>query len=259
MSVGALNAATIAAYPSVAGARMLRELWSSPLARNVFRVHPIGIVLSRLRGASPTALPASNVVKLIKRSLHLTGIDSFERLKVPLQVLATDIGAGRARVFSSGDLLPALQASTAIPGVFPEVEIDGTGYLDGGIVDNMPVTLALEEGSRDVLGIALMAGGELERRPTSWAELMARTLQLSLHQRMLADFARVRRMGRVVILCPLLGPRDGLDMRPDRVDELVERTRHATMRLIHERGRRLLRESCIHYLRLDTQESLTLS
>ena len=61
VSVGALNAATIAAYPSLAGVRMLRELWNSRLARDVFRIHPIGIVLSRLRGASPTALPASSI------------------------------------------------------------------------------------------------------------------------------------------------------------------------------------------------------
>lgn len=238
---------------------MLRELWHSRLARDVFRVHPIGIVLSRLRGASPTALPASNVKRLIQRSIHLTGIESFGGLRVPLQVVATDIGAGRARVFSSGDLLPALQASTAIPGVFPAVEIEGAGYLDGGIVDNMPITLALEQGDREVLGIALMAGGELERRPASWAELMARTLQLSLHQRMLSDFARIRRKGRVVILCPLLGPRDGLDMRPDHVDELIERTRRATANLVRSRGRRLFRESSVHYLRLDTEESLTVA
>src|SRR5205807_8705988 len=122
---------------------------------------------------------------------QLTGIDSFERCRVPLQAVATDIRAGQARVFDRGPLLPALRASTAIPGVFPAVEIDGVGYLDGGIVDNMPITLALESGAREVLGVALMAGGELEQRPASWAELMARTLQLSLHQRMLSDFERV--------------------------------------------------------------------
>ena len=70
---------------------------------------------------------------------------------------------------------------------------------------------------------------------------------------------RERSWGRVVILCPVLGPRDGLDMRPDHVEDLVERTRAATMRLLRERGRRLFRESSVHYLRLDTGESLTVA
>jgi NTE family protein len=252
--VGALNGATIAAYPTLAGAGMLRELWLSRLARDVFRVHPLGIVLNRLRGAGLAALPATNITRLVERAIKLIGIDTFERLRVPLEVVATDVGAGRARVFREGSLLPALLASTAIPGIFPAVHIDGAGYLDGGIVDNMPITMAVEEGSRDILGIELMAGGELERHPNSWAELVARTLQLSLHQRMLSDFERVRRRARVAILCPVLGPGEGVDMAAHNVERLVERTRMATLRLLRERGRRLFRESGVHYLDLGPAE-----
>ena len=250
--MGALNAATIAAYPAMAGASMLRELWFSRLARDVFRVHPLGIVMSRLRGGWVSAVPGSNVRRLLERSIQLIGIDSFEGLRVPLKVLATDIGGGRARVFSSGPLLPALQASTAIPGVFPVVEIDGTGYLDGGIVDNMPIDVALAEGGREVLGIGLMAGGELPRPPATLGELMGRTLQLSLHQRMLSDFERVKQRARVVILCPVLAAGDGVDMQPKHVEAVIERTRQAALQLLRQRGRRLFRESGIHYLDIGT-------
>ena len=253
VSVGALNAATLAAYPSAAGAAMLRELWFSRLAQDVFRVHPLGIVLNRLRGEGLAAMPATNVTRLIERAIQLIGIDTFESLRVPLGVLATDIGAGRARVFRNGPLLPALRASTAIPGVFPAVDIGGTGYLDGGIVDNMPIDVALAEGGREVVGIDLMAGGELERPPTTWAELMGRTLQLSLHQRMLADFERLRRRGRVTVLCPVLGPGDGMDMEPRNVESLIERTRRATLRFLERRGRRLFRESGVHFITLAPQ------
>ncbi|HEY4027504.1 MAG TPA: patatin-like phospholipase family protein [Candidatus Dormibacteraeota bacterium] len=250
VSVGALNAATLASYPSAAGAAMLRELWFSRLAQDVFRVHPLGIVLNRLRGESLAAMPATNVTRLIERAIQLTGIDSFEGLRVPLAVLATDVRAGRVRVFRDGALLPALRASTAIPGVFPAVHIDDAGYLDGGIVDNMPLTLAVSEGCRDVVGIELMAGGELQRPPASWSELMGRTLQLSLHQRMLSDFERLRGRGRVTVLCPVLGPGDGIDMEPKHVEGLMERTRRATRRFLQERGRRLFRESGVHYIHL---------
>jgi len=250
VSVGALNAATLAAYPSRAGAAMLRELWFSRLAQDVFRVHPLGIVLNRFRGDALSAMPASNVTRLIQRANQLTGIETFEGLRVPLEVLATDIGAGRPHVFRAGPLLPALRASTAIPGVFPAVQIDGAGYLDGGIVDNMPIGLALSGGEREVLGIDLMAGDALERAPHTWSELMARTLQLILHQRMLSDFARLRALGRVAVLCPVLGPNDGLDMEPKHVEALIDRARRATGRFLAERGRRLFRESGVYYIRL---------
>jgi NTE family protein len=208
------------------------------------------VVLSRLRPGALSALPAANVRRVIDRAIQLTGVDSFEGLRVPLQVVATDIGAGRPRVFASGPLAPALQASTAIPGVFPAVEIDGSGYLDGGIVDNMPISLAVEQGNREILGIELMAGGELQRRPGSWSELMARTLQLTLHHRMLADFERLRHRARVVVLSPVLPPSVGADMRKEPVEELIESSRAATLRLLEHRGRRLFRHSAIHYLQL---------
>ena len=119
VSVGALNAATLAAYPSRAGAAMLRELWFSRLAQDVFRLHPLGVVLNRLRGDTLSAMPATNVTRLIERAIQLIGIETFEDLRVPLEVLATDIGAGRPHVFRGGRLLPALRASTAIPASSP--------------------------------------------------------------------------------------------------------------------------------------------
>lgn len=249
VSVGALNATVIAAFPSLAGAEMLRELWLSRQARDVFRTHPLNVVWSRIRRGSVSALPATNVTRVIQRTLQLTGISDFEDLRIPLQVLATDIGAGRPHVFESGPLLPALQASTAIPGVFPGVSIDKDFYLDGGIVDNMPINLAIDEGSREVLGIALMAGGELDAHPMGWGELMSRTLQLSLHHRMLSDFERLRQRAKVVLLCPVLPPGDTTDMRRDHVEEVIESVRACTLSLLREQGRRrLFGRSAIHYL-----------
>jgi NTE family protein len=248
VSVGALNGTVVGAFPSLAGVEMLRELWLSRQARDVFRTHPLTVVWSRLLGGTVAALPASNVTRVIERTLQLCGIQDFGDLKLPLEVLATDFNAGRPHVFRSGPLLPALQASTAIPGVFPTVRIEGHGYLDGGIVDNMPISLAVEQGSREVLGIGLMAGGELAQQSMGWAELMGRTLQLSLHHRMLSDFERLRNRAKVVLLCPVLGPGAGLDMRREYLEAVIDGVRQATLRLLREQGRRLFARSAIHYI-----------
>jgi NTE family protein len=248
VSVGALNGATLAAFPSLAGARMLRESWLSPLARDVFRADPLDIVLHRLRGGPVSALPATNVTRLIERGTQLTGIDTFEGLRVPLDVLATDVGAGELRVFRGGPLLPALLASVAIPGVFPAVEIEGAGYLDGGVIDNLPISHAVEAGCREILAIGLMASHPLERPPRSWVELISRTMQLSLHQRMLSDYERLKDWARIVLICPVLAPGDGVDMHRDRVERIIEAARAGVRRLLETGGRRLLTRSGLHYV-----------
>ncbi|UTW44419.1 patatin-like phospholipase family protein [bacterium SCSIO 12696] len=73
--------------------------------------------------------------------LDLIEVRSFEDLSIPLNVVATDYWSGEAVVFNSGELLPALKASMAIPGVFPPVKIDGRVLVDGGVANNLPYDL----------------------------------------------------------------------------------------------------------------------
>jgi NTE family protein len=65
--------------------------------------------------------------------------NSFDALNVPLYVTATSLKTGKATVFHQGALTEALMASSAIPVLFHPVRINGEDYVDGGIVDNLPV------------------------------------------------------------------------------------------------------------------------
>jgi len=248
-SVGALNGASICAYPSLAGAQMLEQVWLSDLALNVFRVHPLSLMLSRLRGEL-SVMPGTNIERLIDRVEAMTGRNSFEQMRIPLRVVATDVGSGQPFVFSSGLLAPALRASTAIPGVFPAVDIGGRTYLDGGIVDNTPMSVAVNEGDRDVLAVSLMAGGERDDPPATYPELIARTLQLSLHHQMLSDYERLKDRARIVVLCPVTSSRAIWEMRREHILELIETSRRATSELLEQRGSKLFRHSGVHYLNL---------
>src|ERR1700716_4607396 len=155
-SVGALNGSAIAAYPSLAGIMMLREVWMSRQALSVFHAHPLGVILSGLRRDQLSAFPQENVRRLVARAQALTGMTTFEQLRVPLAVVATDLNAGIPVVFRAGLLTPALLASTAIPGLFPSVKIDGREHLDGGVVDKNPLDIAVDDGAREILAISLM-------------------------------------------------------------------------------------------------------
>jgi NTE family protein len=69
----------------------------------------------------------------------------FEELNTPLKVVATDFWAREAVVLDRGDLIPALKASMAVPGVFPPVEIEGRLLVDGGLVNPIPYDLLPQE------------------------------------------------------------------------------------------------------------------
>jgi NTE family protein len=64
--------------------------------------------------------------------------DRFEALQIPLTVSATDIVKGKPAYFSSGELIAVLQASCCVPAVFAPVALNGSLYVDGGIMDNLP-------------------------------------------------------------------------------------------------------------------------
>jgi NTE family protein len=85
----------------------------------------------------------------------------FEELAIPLSVSTTDFLTGKEEVFTSGDLLSAVRASMAIPGVFSPVERDGKMLVDGGLVNPLPYNLLLSR-SCDVI-IATDVSGSLER------------------------------------------------------------------------------------------------
>src|ERR1700680_3410863 len=231
-SVGALNGSAIAAYPSLAGTMMLRQVWLSRQAVDVFRADPLGTIMSGLRRDQVSALPQQNIRRLIERAQALTGITTLEELRVPLAGVATDLNAGKPAVFRAGDLTPALLASTAIPGLFPSVRIGDREHFDGGVVDNTPLNIAVEDGAKEILAISLMGGGEYAVVPNSLPELIARTLQLSLHHQMLADYEKLRERSRIVVLCPVTSPTATWDMKRDRLDAVMESSRAGTAKLL---------------------------
>jgi NTE family protein len=66
-------------------------------------------------------------------------INSFDSLKIPLVVAATDVKRGKVEYFSRGELIPTLLCSSCVPAVFNPYRFNGLLYLDGGILDNLPV------------------------------------------------------------------------------------------------------------------------
>ena len=106
-------------------------------------------------------------VKLLRSSISAR---TFEELKIPLKVVATNLDDGRYEVFSEGELIKKITASACVPVIFNPMEINGKIYADGGIFKNFPVSvirdecekiigvnaspLVTEKYSKNILGIA---------------------------------------------------------------------------------------------------------
>jgi len=78
---------------------------------------------------------------------HVAPGTHFDQLKIPFRAVATRYRDGELVSFDHGTLALVVRASMAAPGVFAPVEIEGETYVDGGLVANLPVEVALQEGA----------------------------------------------------------------------------------------------------------------
>jgi predicted acylesterase/phospholipase RssA len=119
---------------------------------------------------------------LLSRGAYFSGGD-FDKLQRPLRILATNLETGQARVFGKGDLVEAVRASMSIPGGFRPVIIEGQQYVDGALVENIPVTTA-KEAFRPDLVIAVDTSSPLENRPSNnILSVASRSLDLVVERR----------------------------------------------------------------------------
>ncbi|MDP4161560.1 MAG: patatin-like phospholipase family protein [Bacillota bacterium] len=78
---------------------------------------------------------------------------NLEQLNIPVGVVATDLMTGEKVVFKSGSISDAVRASISIPGVFVPEKINGRIFVDGGVVDRVPVSVAKEMGADIVIAV----------------------------------------------------------------------------------------------------------
>lgn len=81
----------------------------------------------------------------------------FRAAGVPFAVVATDVGTGERVVLREGSVAEAVMASSCIPGVYVPVEIGGRLLVDGGLVENVPISPLGEMGAEISIGVDLTA------------------------------------------------------------------------------------------------------
>jgi len=102
------------------------------------------------------ALSTSGLIdgkKVARFMAELLPVRTFEELEIPLAVVATDVESGEMLVIKKGDLLQALQAAIAFPGIFTPVRFGDRFLVDGGLCNPVPVDVVRELGAQKVIGV----------------------------------------------------------------------------------------------------------
>ena len=146
-SIGAINGAVYASAPNDDGLQRLRAVWSDFDRSGLLTT---GIV-DRLRTFVATRVSLHRSAELLALFDDALPADvTFEDLAVDFQCVAARVETAAAAWFSTGPVRPALLASSAVPGLFEPVEIDGNHHYDGGLVSSIPLSRAIAAGAGTV-------------------------------------------------------------------------------------------------------------
>ena len=109
--------------------------------------------LSSLTLSKYGVLSNEKIGEMIKLNI---GDKTFKEAKIPLAMIATDITNGDKVVLDKGSVADAVMASTCIPGIFVPIELDGRFLVDGGVVENIPLSCLKKEDVDILMGVDLV-------------------------------------------------------------------------------------------------------
>jgi NTE family protein len=222
-SVGSLNGAWLADNGPTADMERLVEIWTRMKRSDVFPTDLVG-GLRGFIGRQDHLVSSSGLRRLLRRELSAK---SFADLSIPLHVVATDITTGHDVLLNDGNLIDAICASAAIPGIFPIQTINGHKVVDGGVVNNCPISHALALGATTVWVLPCGYACTLQQAPVGALATILQAVSLLIQNRLLLDFKRyndVTDLRMLPTLCPVnVGPTDFTQGRRliDEVDALV--------------------------------------
>ena len=116
----------------------------------------------------------------------------FDSLPRRFRAVATDVETGKRVVFSEGALSDAMRASMSIPGVFDPYYLDGKYFIDGGVVENLPVDIAREMGADIIIAVDLYDGKKFDPEVLNRSPILSlsRTLEILTRANVLQQLAQ---------------------------------------------------------------------
>jgi NTE family protein len=228
-SVGAINASYFAGAADAEGVAKLARIWSGLRRSDIFPL-TLASAFGLLRHPGNLVDP-SGLRRLIETNLPCPRLEDAQ---IPLNIMATN-QQGQAVRLSSGPAVEAILASTAIPGVFPPVDIDGEALMDGAIAANTPMLLAAELGASRIVILPTGYACALKEPPARAAGKALHAITLMITWQLMHELQRMPADVEVHIvptLCPLAVSPFGFSA----ATELIERGALSAKKWIEEGG-----------------------
>lgn len=194
-SIGALNAAFWAFNPGPNVGRELSAAWHRAPGAHIFPRRRTPVLL-RLMHDEALARP----VHLEAYLRQIFGpARAIEEAAIPLAIVAVDIVTGEPVVMREGPLIPALMASSAIPGLYPPVTVGDRLLADGGVVANAHLEAVAEAGIRDTVMVDLLSPAD-RAHLTGARELVEQAVTIALERQTELELRLLRRRMRLVVI-----------------------------------------------------------
>jgi NTE family protein len=158
----------------------------------------ISALVGGLCGQRDHLVPDRALRRLLRRYIEF---DELADALTPLHVLAFDVIEGSEVLLSDGPAVDVISAAAAMPGVFPPVPIGGRRLIDGGVVNNTPISHAVELGAERIYVLPTYDGSRPRRQaPRSALDAAIYGLSLLIDGRLEADIARYRSQAELIVL-----------------------------------------------------------
>lgn len=139
---------TVDYIAGTSGGSILAVLFASGMPVSTMEELALEMSWKKLMSVKLSRLGFISSAKIEEFIQKVIGGITFEELKVPCCVIATDLETGDKKVFDSGAVAPAVRASCSIPQIYLPVEIDGRSYIDGGICEYLGIETLRERAGR---------------------------------------------------------------------------------------------------------------
>ncbi|UYP44228.1 hypothetical protein NEF87_000513 [Candidatus Lokiarchaeum ossiferum] len=255
-SVGSLNGAFYAHNPTMEGVEILESIWKQLRARDVFTPSPLTPV-KNIATFGQYLISPKNLRTLITENLPY---EKIEEAQIPLYIVSADIKTGDEIVFDKGLLKEAIMASAGIPGVFPPQHMGSNVLVDGGMVNNAPISTAVKLGAERVVVFPIGFPYTPDQDPKNLGEILIPAFLYLLNRQLSADYHIYKDKVELIIIPPPenieVGPHDF-----SKSEQLISRAYNRTKLWLSKGGfedniDEFIRPCDVHSSQLNLRESI---
>ncbi len=188
--------------------------------------------VSKLKLSRYALFSNEELARLIQSEI---GKARIEDALIPLAIIAVDIGAGKKIVMRQGEVASAVMASNAVPGIYRPVIIDGRMLVDGGIMEDVPISPLRPMGADTVVAVNLSADRKY-RQPEDIIDILLNAFDIAID-----EDTRTQVKAADVLIEPRLSDFRRMDV--SQIDALIAAGYHAALASIEKIRAALARPS----------------